>query len=345
MEEDSPMFVTPVHAAVLLAAMLVPLPNYVATPSAGLASERGAELEAELSRIAAGCGGDVGISAVNLDTGERVSLNAGALFPMASVCKLPLALVVLHQAQSGALRLDDTLHIESEEYYPGYSPLRDSKGRSPADVPVRELLEQMVVDSDNTANDVLLKAVGGAERLTAHLRQLGIEGIRIDRSEAEMAADFLGAGPAPASGWTYTALKKAMDASVSAKRREASARFLADPRDTASPAALTDLVARLAKGELLDAEHADLLLGMMERCRTGGERLRARVPASARVAEKTGTFPAIGTYNDVGLMRLPDGGRVAVAVLIKRGRDEESSEQVIADAGRAVYDYFGAPAR
>ena len=68
------------------------------------------------------------------------------------------------------------------------------------------------------------------------------------------------------------------------------------------------------------------------------------MPASARLAHKTGTSPGIGAVNDVGLMRLPgSAGRLAVAVLIKNARqDTRTCERVIAEAGRVLYEHFNA---
>jgi beta-lactamase class A len=303
-----------------------------------------ASLEAELARVVAGCDGTVGIAAIHVETGERVGLNADTFYPMASVYKLPIGVAVLRQVEVGALRLADPVRISAEDYFPGYSPLRDSKRRRPVTVPVRELLERMLIDSDNTACDMLLRVAGGPERVTGELRALGIEDVTVSRSEAEMMADLYNAGPAPSGGWTFSSLRKATSGVGEAQLREGHERLLADSRDTATPVALSGLLVRLARGELLDAPHTRLILSLMERCHTGPARLRSGVPASARLAHKTGTSPGIGTVNDVGLMRLPDSaGRLAVAVLIKNARqDPRTCERVIAEAGRVLYEHFGA---
>jgi beta-lactamase class A len=83
-----------------------------------------------------------------------------------------------------------------------------------------------------------------------------------------------------------------------------------------------------------------VLLGAMQRDVTGLKRLRAMLPPGTVVKDKTGTIG--GTFNDVGIIDLPDGrGRVAVAVYIKKSaRPFEERERVIAEIGRSVYDYM-----
>jgi beta-lactamase class A len=55
---------------------------------------------------------------------------------------------------------------------------------------VGQLLAAAVSHSDNTAADVLLELVGGPAVVTAFLRAHGIQGMRIDRGEDEIAREF-----------------------------------------------------------------------------------------------------------------------------------------------------------
>jgi beta-lactamase class A len=101
------------------------------------------------------------------------------------------------------------------------------------------------------------------------------------------------------------------------------------------------LLAKLQKGELLQAPQFSLLFGFMERARTGGERrLRANLPAGTQVAEKTGTGDK--NTNDVGLITLPEGkGHLAMAVLISDAKiSTEAQEKLIAELARAAYDSY-----
>jgi beta-lactamase class A len=281
---------------------------------------RTAALEAELARIASESDGTVAISVVHVESGERVGLRSGEALPMASVYKLPISIAAMAQVQSGALKRSTAIRIDPDDYRRGHSPLADRMKGRPTTITVREAIEMILVDSDNTASDALLRSVGGPERVMAELRRLGVAGVDVSRSERELGS----------------ALDDAKDENDAAAARS---RFLADRRDVASADALADLLVRLYRGELLDESGTRFVLETMGRCRTGLHRLRAGIPAGVPLAHKTGTWGAIGTVNDVGIVTLPDGrGHLAIAVLVSAStRGTEADERTVAAVGRAVY--------
>ncbi|MEO7365512.1 MAG: serine hydrolase, partial [Sphingomicrobium sp.] len=79
----------------------------------------------------------------------------------------------------------------------------------------------------------------------------------------------------------------------------------------------------------------DYLLGLMARCQTGKNRIRALLPAGTPVENKTGTLS--GLTDDVGFITMPDGRRIVVAVFARGGTDRP---RTIAQAARAIYDNF-----
>jgi len=86
-----------------------------------------------------------------------------------------------------------------------------------------------------------------------------------------------------------------------------------------------------------------MLLGFMERSRTGGERrLRADLPPGTQVADKTGSGAPGTSTNDVGLITLPDGkGHLAIAVLVSGSKlTIAEQEKLIAQLARAAYDAY-----
>jgi beta-lactamase class A len=277
-------------------------------------------LEQRLARIAGEAGGRVGVAAVLVETGERVRLEGGEGFPMQSVFKLPVALQVLHLVDEGRLDLAEQVKLGPSDMRRGHSPLRD---RWPGGItlPVEELLRLMLVESDNTAADALLARAGGPPAVTARLHALGVAGIRVDRSEDELARDLLDGGT------------------------PALQRYLQDPRDTATPDGMADLLVLIARGqELKPATHARLVL-WLEQTRTGPRRIRGLLPAGTRVGDRTGTGPDRGGINactnDVGIVTLPDGRRIAVAVFSKGSpRPLAVRERTIARIARALYDHW-----
>jgi beta-lactamase class A len=142
----------------------------------------------QFAKLAEPAQGKVGAAAVLVETGESAAVAGNQRFPMQSVYKFPIAMAVLHQVDSGALRLDQPVTVERADMVPpGYhSPIRD---RFPTGVTLhlRDLLRFMVSESDGTACDILLRMAGGPAAVTEYLQGLGIQGIAVATSEAEMA--------------------------------------------------------------------------------------------------------------------------------------------------------------
>src|SRR6476620_9067776 len=78
-------------------------------------------LEQQWLKIAAQTDGTVGVAALHLTTGMFVSLNGGDRFPLASVCKLPIATNILAMVDEGRLRLSDVIEIPRQDVWPGVS--------------------------------------------------------------------------------------------------------------------------------------------------------------------------------------------------------------------------------
>lgn len=241
----------------------------------------------------------IGVSAIHIESGKRLSARNTERFPMGSVYKFPIALAVLRRVDAGTLSLDQIVTIEPKDFTPGWSPLRDRANKRPIALPVRDLLRHMVSVSDNTASDALLALVGGPAAVTTRMAELGFSDIRIDRSEKQMAADL-----APEGG---------------------PERYAVDARDTATPDAMAGLLAAVhAKRDgLSPASHA-LLMELLTGSQTGSKRIKGAVPAGSVVAHKTGTMP--GTTNDVALITLPNGEHVALAIFTKGSKRDVTAE-------------------
>lgn len=328
------------HAASLL--FLLNAAVSVQPDTAGLAA-----LERRIERIAAASGATVGVAAIHVESGERVSLRGGEAFPMQSVYKVPIALEVLRRVGEGRLRLEQTVAVGPAEHRWGYSPLAEERAGRAARVAVGELLRRMVAESDNTASDRLLELAGGPAAVTANLRRHGIEGVRVDRSEGRLALDFTGVPYAPGRE-ALVAADSLIRRVPPARRKAAVEAYLADPRDTATPDGMARLMALLHQRRLLrPAEHA-LLLRHMTETGTGANRLKGLLPRGTVVAHKTGTSATVdgmtAVVNDAGVVPLPDGaGHVAVAVLVKRStRGTAAAERAIAEIARAVYNHWSA---
>jgi beta-lactamase class A len=207
-------------------------------------------LAQRVADIAEGSQGRIGVAAVNLSTGEAVSVLGDQRFPLASTSKIAVAATFLEGVEQGRWRLD--------QRFPLLHP-RPSKAFSSAVAPVAE---QMIVRSSNPATDALLRVVGGPKAVNAWMRRAGIRDFSIDRDIATLVRDDGEFNPA---------------------------RHI-DNRDSATPNAMVQLLTGIYQGKLVSAESRRVILGAMSRTVTGKRRIRAYIPTDARVLHKTGTL-------------------------------------------------------
>jgi beta-lactamase class A len=298
------------------------------------------ELQASLERMADAFPGKLGVAVLDLDSGAMATVRGWQPAPMASVFKLPTAIAVLRRAQDEGLPLSTPVHGGFDERAPGWSPLASSIPRTGLDLSLDALVEAMVADSDNTAADVLLRWLGSPAVVSETMVRLGVDGIRVDRSERSLAY-VLGGAASPAVPEPLEALNARLQAVPEAQRARALRAFSADRRDQASPEALVQLLAALDAGRLLDEEHTARLLEILRATRTGPRRLRAGLPGNVALAHKTGLWPSMGGFsvavNDVGIAT-GAGRRLAIAVLVTDGHASvERCEDLIAQVARTVW--------
>lgn len=283
------------------------------------ASTQAASLEglrARLTQAAAPANGRVGAAVALLGTGEAVAVAGDERFPMQSVFKLPLAMTVLDAVDRRTLRLDQSVRVTPTDFVSNrqHSPIRDQNPKG-VTLPLSELLRAAASESDGTAADVLLRLVGGPEAVTAYVRALGVNGLTVAVTEKDMG-------------------------------RDPEAQY----RNWATPVGAVALLRALDEGRALSPESRQHLLRLLAETPTGPNRIRGRLPAETPVAHKTGSSRTVNgvtaATNDIGIITLPDGRRVAVAVFVSGSpADDATRERVIADVARAAYDFWAARAR
>lgn len=180
-----------------------------------------------------------------------------------------------------------------------YSPATEKHvGQS---MTLAEICEAAITLSDNTAGNLMLEALGGPDGFNAYARELGDTVTRLDRMEL--------------------ALNEATPG---------------DPRDTTTPAAMVGDLKAVLLGEALSRESRNKLTAWLIGNETGDARLRAGLPETWRVGDKTGTCNA-RTANDVGIAWPPSGKPVLIAVyLAESDASPEAQNAAIADVARAV---------
>jgi beta-lactamase class A len=270
-------------------------------------------LQQQIQTIAADAHGKVSVacslpgpSPLNCD------LNPTAHPPMQSVFKLPLALTILHQLEQGkftASSLDQPIRFLPEDRIlpKPYSPLQDKYPDANVDVPLRTLLQLTVSLSDNTAADILLRIAGGPDVVDKYIASLGITGFHLRDGE------------------------NALHHSVPLQYR-----------NWFEPRSAVQLLRILSDRSPLTPKHTTLLLAWM-RPATPTTRLQGDLPAGTVVAHKSGTSDVDNgiahATNDIGLITLPDGRQLAIAVFVTDSTaDTATREKVIARIARAAYN-------
>ena len=308
---------------------------FLAAPLAAAQTGTETRLEEEWARIEPLSGGRLGLAAIHLESGRTAYLHPDESFPMASTYKVPIAVELLRRVDEGEFGLDELVEIHPADLSPGSGVLGRLFDDPGVSLSIHNLLELMLLISDNSATDICLRYAGGGERVTARMGELGVEGVRVARSTADLITNYVGAEALPREERDRGAWAEHYGRVSEEDRERARDAFESDHRDTATPRGMADLLARIWRGEGLSAESRDLLLDIMERCETGAGRLKGRLPEGTVVAHKTGTIGR--TTNDVGIVTLPDGAGQVVVVAFVEESDEPipEREEAIANAARA----------
>lgn len=300
--------------------------------------------ERELKRLAAGTGGVVGVAARHLESGVERLYNAHESFPMASTYKVAIGACVLQEIDRGRLTLTTPLPIEPRQRVTS-SILSTHFPHPGLAVSPYNLLELMLTQSDNTATDVLLEAIGGPPAVQRCIEAAGITDMRIDRSTAQILRQFAGVATPEDRSVSFLEQYEGMlgrsEAGVYVQDGSG-AQYLAyerDPQDHATPLAMNRLLTLIWQENWPSAQGAALLRDILSRSHEP-VRLGRGLPAGTPLAHKTGTLS--GTVNDAGVFELPGGqGHVAISVYVKRAPGTwEPSEVAIGDIARLVYDDF-----
>lgn len=274
------------------------------------------DLQKQIEQISQAAKGRVGTALMLLETGESLSVNGKEHFPMQSVYKFPIAMAVLHQVDEGKLKLEQAISVEKSDFVTArqHSPIRDKYPQG-VKMSLKELLRYTVSESDGTGCDVLLRVVGGAPAVMKYLHSLGVDGVMVGTTEKAMGQNDL-----------------------------------VQYRNWAAPEKMSLLLKTFYTGRGLSASSRELLLQWMIESPTGPKRIKGLLPAGTVVAHKTGSSGMENglarATNDVGIITLPDGRHILIAVFVSDSRASDAErEGVIARIARAAWDFWGGEGR
>ncbi|QIG55371.1 class A beta-lactamase [Altererythrobacter sp. BO-6] len=265
-------------------------------------------LAARLRILEAASGGTLGVAFLDTGSGEMIGHNRAMRFGHASSFKLSLAALVLWRDQQGIEEAERQVTWAEDELM-SVSPFATERLAQGATL--LELAEATQKFSDNAAANILLREIGGPERLNEFWRAIGDSQSRLDRIEPQL--NHVPAG---------------------------------EVRDTTTPEAMCRTVEALCFGDVLQAAQRALLRQWMIDTRTGLRRVRAGIPQDWRAGDKTGTstWPGMGSlYVDIGFVAPADRAPLTFATYFRAGaaheRVEPAAEAVLAQVGRVLADF------
>jgi beta-lactamase class A len=231
---------------------------------------------ARIAAIETRIGGRIGVAALDTGNEKHLDYRAEERFPMCSTFKFLAAAAVLKRVDEKKERLERFVPYNAKDILE-YAPVTKEHLKE-GGMTLGALCEAAIEQSDNTAGNLLLNAIGGPAGLTNFVRALGDRVTRLDRIEPELNSAIPG-----------------------------------DERDTTTPAAISSDMQRLLLGDALSEASRRKLDDWLQRNETGGSMIRAGVPKTWSVGDKTGRG-SNGATNDIAIMRPPRGAPILLAI-------------------------------
>ncbi|TAL64878.1 MAG: serine hydrolase [Legionella sp.] len=299
----------------------------------------------------------IGVSAILIEKNKMITHNGTKRFFMASTIKLPIAIAFLHRVDEKKDSLNRSMTLDFKNSVPGSGSLYHTFERRKTSVSMQRILKLMMIESDNSASDALLHAAKGPVYVTKRMGEIGFKNVIINRSILQILMDTNHVARSYLkTHHTVYLWKRIFNQTPLWQKVSAWQRFEKDIRDTITPNDMALLLVKLFKGQILSEESTNLLIHIMEQCRTGRHRIKGLLPHYVKVAHKTGTwgiderkyinYPgAKNLYrfaSDVGIITLPKNkGHIAIAIYVKsQSASDYPRNRAIALTSRAIYDHF-----
>ena len=299
-----------------------------------------ASLRERLATLARGFNGRAGISVVSLNENWQADYNATTLFPQQSCSKLWVAITAMDAVDKGRVSLNDRVTLGRSDLTLFHQPIKAKVlGNGGHTTTLGALLFTAITESDNTANDKLMRSIGGPQAVRDMISAKNLGSIRFYDGERALQSRIAGLiwSQSYSIGDAFYKARGALPASV---RKSSFERYIADPYDGAAPHSVALALARLKRGELLSPASTQRLLSTMGSTKTGAMRVRAALKAGWKWSHKTGTGQnfqgRVGGINDIGILTAPDGSSYAMAIMTIPNRTDGASQDLMQAVAKAV---------
>ena len=300
-------------------------------------------LESAIHQAIEASGAEMGVSLLHIESGTAININADTGFPMASVLKIPVLCAAFEAMAAGAFTLDERWELTYPLKNIGSGILTYLQdGLQPT---VRDLLTLMIIISDNTATDMVMRKVG-VPQIDGLMKAWGLPNIHLAFDIRGIFDDMF--GPEFADPNRYFGDWRQKRTPPEGKRDGHAYSGGAD-NNAATPRDMTRLCAMIYQGEVINRAACDGMLHILLQ-QTLNQRLPRYLPYGVPFAHKTGTLS--GIRNDAGVLYATEQDHIALTVFSRWDAEAVGTDKVAewarCDAidsafghiGRAVYDYY-----
>jgi|SRR5690349_14464127 len=140
--------------------------------SLSLYAETDSVLQSKIIEMAARHHGKLALYAINLKTGEAISIDPDTPVPTASVIKLPILVEAMTQVKAGRRRLPDKITLQKDDIVQGSGILQFFD--TPQAITLKDALTFMIIESDNTATNLVIDQVG-IGNVNDRIAQMGLK--------------------------------------------------------------------------------------------------------------------------------------------------------------------------
>jgi len=258
----------------------------------------------QIAAIEARLGGRIGVAGLDTGNGKRIDYRAEERFALCSTFKFLAAAAVLKRVDEKKEKLDRFVSYDAKDILE-YAPVTKAHLKD-GGMTLGGLCAAAIEQSDNTAGNLLLEAIGGPAGLTNFARDLGDRVTKLDRKEPELNSAIPG-----------------------------------DERDTTTPASILADVRQLLIGSPLSASSRQQLEAWLRANETGAAMIRAGIPTNWIVGDKTGRG-ANGATNDVAVARPPDRAPILLAIYcVGSSASANDRAAAVAEAAKVMAESFG----
>ena len=294
-------------------------------------------LRQKLEQISAGVSADWGIYVKSLDTGEEIAINADSVMDTMSDIKVPLLVDAYRLVDDDRLHPSDrfAMTVADKRFGTGVLQTLDAN----LNLSVHDALELMIIQSDNTATDMIFSRVGGPAHVNNTMHQLGLNSIRATGTSFDWFRALAAAGdPAyarlsPEELFTKGFPEKLTDSEVEQFHFQGK-----HPFGLSSAREMGKLLEMIATNQAASEKSCKEMMSILRE-----QQMRTRIPRfmldDVSMPHKTGDFPPY-IANDVGIIETPSA-RVVVVFFSAHHRGYYAElEDAIGRMSEEVWAYF-----